>query len=410
MKVTLRQKPISKGRQSLYLDFYPPIVNPDTNRLTRRYFLDLYLFSETEINETIYKDSAGKSQKKVTEARDSKGELKRVRLTPLQKEHNKTTIALAESIRAQRQLDVQAGNYSFIKGNDKSDLIQYFETYAKDIEADAGNLSTTWNSALAHLKIYFGKTCPMSTIDGGRINGYRRYLLTKAGQLRCKRVHKPLSQNTAFVYFALLMAVLKQAYKDGILKTDIAGTSEPVKRKETHRKYLTIEELQQLANTPCEYADLKNASLFSALTGLRYSDIEKLKYEDIQHSEQTGYYIVYSQKKTEHAETLPISERAIEIIDYTKDKAGRVFNNLYYSTWQNDKLKEWLRSAGLSKDITFHSFRHTYATLLLANDVPIFTVSKMMGHKKVTTTQIYSNVLDKQKQLAANKISIDLKR
>jgi site-specific recombinase XerD len=67
-----------------------------------------------------------------------------------------------------------------------------------------------------------------------------------------------------------------------------------------------------------------------------------------------------------------------------------------------------LLAAGIVNDITFHSFRHTYATLQLSQGTDIFTISKMLGHKDLKTTQIYAKVMDEKKQAAADKIKLDL--
>jgi integrase/recombinase XerD len=60
-------------------------------------------------------------------------------------------------------------------------------------------------------------------------------------------------------------------------------------------------------------------------------------------------------------------------------------------------LKEWLKKAGINRKITFHCARHTYATVLLTKNIDIYTVSKMMGHRNLKTTQIYANVIDQRK-------------
>ena len=69
---------------------------------------------------------------------------------------------------------------------------------------------------------------------------------------------------------------------------------------------------------------------------------------------------------------------------------------------------QWIGAAGITKDITFHCFRHTYAVLQLANGTDIYTVSKMLGHRDLKTTQIYAKVIDRSKKEATNKIILDI--
>lgn len=87
---------------------------------------------------------------------------------------------------------------------------------------------------------------------------------------------------------------------------------------------------------------------------------------------------------------------------------AKVFEGLHYSAWSNLKLQQWMMNAGISKTITFHCARHTYATLQLTAGTDIYTVSKLLGHRELRTTQIYAKVIDEKKKEAANKIQLDL--
>ena len=85
-----------------------------------------------------------------------------------------------------------------------------------------------------------------------------------------------------------------------------------------------------------------------------------------------------------------------------------VFEGLQDPSWINRPVKKWIETSGITKHITFHCFRHTYATLQLTNGTDIYTVSKMLGHRKVTTTQIYAKIVDEKKEAAADAIRIFL--
>ena len=84
-----------------------------------------------------------------------------------------------------------------------------------------------------------------------------------------------------------------------------------------------------------------------------------------------------------------------------------VFLGLKYSAYNNKHLAQWIGAAGITKNITFHCFRHTFATLQLYNGTDIYTVSKMLGHKDLKTTQIYAKIVDEAKRTAADKIKLD---
>ena len=188
------------------------------------------------------------------------------------------------------------------------------------------------------------------------------------------------------------------------LSTRIDGISEP----EVQREYLTLEQLQALVNTPCSIPLLKNAAIFSALTGLRFSDISKLVWSEVQYSELEGYFLQFRQKKTKGVEVLPISEQAFKLLGERKEPTEQVFKGLIYSAYLNVHLKQWILRAGITKDITFHCFRHTFATLQLSHGTDIYTVSKMLGHRELKTTQIYAKIVDDTKRKAADKIKLDM--
>ena len=105
---------------------------------------------------------------------------------------------------------------------------------------------------------------------------------------------------------------------------------------------------------------------------------------------------------------MPISEQAFSLLGERKEPAGNVFEGLTYSAYANKHLYQWIGAAGITKDITFHCFRHTFATLQLFNGTDIYTVSKMLGHKDLKTTQVYAKIVDEAKRKAADNIKLDL--
>jgi integrase len=373
IKVALRQKKISKGRQSLYLDFYPAILN-DKGEQTRREFLGLYIFEKPK--------------------------------TPIDKQHNIETVKIGESIRQQRDNFLNKPEiYSEyekeqLRKKEKGEqcFIEYFNNLANKRKASNHD---NWVSALNYIKLFTNGKLKFSDLNETFLEDFKEYLLTTKSKKSDKTT---LSQNSAVSYFNKVKASLKQAYKDGILQSDLNAKISPIKAEETRREYLTIEELNKLVKTPCNNDLLKRAALFSALTGLRFSDIQKMIWSELEYIEGQGYFLNFSQKKTNGIEYYPISEQAVSLLNEKGEPTTKVFEGLEYSAYHNKHLFQWIGAAGITKDITFHCFRHTFATLQLFNGTDIYTVSKMLGHKDLKTTQIYAKIVDETKRKAADKI------
>ena len=152
---------------------------------------------------------------------------------------------------------------------------------------------------------------------------------------------------------------------------------------------------------------MKRAGLFSALTGLRFSDIEKLMWSEVININGKGYYLKFKQLKTKGAEMMPISVETYNILGENGAPDEYVFNGLtYYDCSQNPIFSNWLISARITKHFTFHCFRHTFAVLQLINGTDIYTLSKMLGHKDIKTTMIYAHIVDEMKRGASEKIKL----
>lgn len=381
-KATLRQKKISRGRKSLYLDFYPPIMHPETGKPTRREFLGLYIFEKPK--------------------------------TLTDKRHNAETLRIGESIRQKRENAINKPEiYSQyekerlrIEKLGERCFVEYFAKLANKRKDRARN---NWTSTLKHLKTFANGGLRLADLNKRTLEDLKEFLLA-AKSSRGKG--KTLSQNSASLYFRTVKTALKQAYKDGILQSDLNAKATLIKTVETRRRHLTLDELNRLANTECRPL-LKRAALFSALTGLQFSDIQKMTWRKLEHIKGQGYVLNFDQAKTKGVEVLPISAQAYSLTggaenpkDMPQDKP--VFDGLSYSSRQNKRLLKWIEAAGITKKITFHCFRHTFATLQLASGTDIYTVSKMLGHKDLKTTQIYAKVIDEAKRAAADKIKINL--
>ena len=286
----------------------------------------------------------------------------------------------------------------------QQDFIAYFDkiTISNHIKSSSA-IVVNWRRVATLLKLYSnGETIPFASINVKMLEDFKRFLLSAP-----QGGNKPgtISQTTASTYFSILKAALKQAFIDEFLSTDIAAKVKNIPPNNVRRNYLTEAELNQLANTPCDITVLKRAALFSALTGLRHCDIQKLRWSEVQKNGDS-YRLNFTQQKTKEVEYMPISEQAYKLCGEPKEPNRLVFEDLTDAAWISKPLQRWLVAAGITRKITFHCFRHTFATLQLANGTDIYTVSKMLGHTNVKTTQIYAKVVNEKKEQAANAIKI----
>ena len=180
---------------------------------------------------------------------------------------------------------------------------------------------------------------------------------------------------------------------------------EKIETEDVMKEALSVEELYKLTETPCKKPILKTASLFSCMTSLRISDILSLCWEDIVDYSAGGKCVHIITQKNKAEDIIPISEEALGLIGYNSEKKGLVFKGLMRS-WTQIPMKEWIRSAGITKNITFHSYRRTFATLQAAAGTDIRTIQSIMAHKSITTTQRYIKVVDVNKREASKKITL----
>lgn len=167
---------------------------------------------------------------------------------------------------------------------------------------------------------------------------------------------------------------------------------------------MTIEELKRLIGTECKYEIMKQAFLFSCLCGLRVSDIRKLKWNDLQKSGER-IRIEIKMQKTKEPLYLPISDEALKWLPQQNEAKGDdLIFPLTHEGTINKILQKWAKDAGVIKHISFHVARHTHATMMLTLGADLYTVSKLLGHKNIATTQIYAKIVDKKKEEAISLI------
>lgn len=405
-KVTVRlRKADDRKEWYVYIESYPVnVLGKQTPQRIREYLNRCITTVEWDKKRTARTNADG--AKTYKPKRDDNG------IIICRSEKDKETMLYADGIRKLRQREYDnADLYSDTesvqveqKERSQQNFVEYFNATAKKRHAQSSDsIRVNWKRAYELIKLFAGDILPFSKIDNRFAEDFKLYLLSapcggnKSGTI---------SRNTAVTYFSIFKAALKQAFIDGYLTTDLSAKIKGIPEQESRREYLTVEELNTLAGTPCERDVLKRAALFSALTGLRHCDIQKLRWKEISMNGNQAQ-LHFTQQKTKGVEYMPISQQALELSGEPREPEQLVFEDLPDPAWISKPLKRWIEAAGITKRITFHCFRHTYATLQLSSGTDIYTVSKMLGHTNVKTTQIYAKVVDEKKSKAAQAIQLN---
>lgn len=406
-KVTVRlRKAEDRKEWYIYLECYPVFVSEKkTAQRVREYLNRSVTTVEWDKKRTARTGTDGTRTYKPR--RDDNG------IIICRSEKDRETMLYADGVRKLRQREYDHADLYNDTENARAEqkerlqqnFIGYFEKVAYKRHSNSSkSILVNWQRSIDFLKLYAGDILLFSDLDISLAEDFRLFLLSAP---RGGNKGGIISHNTASTYFSVFKAALKQAFIDGYLASDLSAKIKGIRWQESHREYLTVEELNKLVVTPCERDVLKRAALFSALTGLRLIDIQQLKWNEIV-VDGNQARLQFTQQKTKEFGYTPISEQALQLCGKPGEPGQLVFEDLPGPAWISRPLKNWIEAAGIKKKITFHCFRHTFATLQLLNGTDIYTVSKMLGHTNVKTTQIYARVVDEKKNKAAQAIRLDL--
>ena len=210
--------------------------------------------------------------------------------------------------------------------------------------------------------------------------------------------------NGAVKHLQHLRTIFRVAQGEGYIHSD-PFISLPYQLIPVDRGYLSEDELTRLSTTtmPTKRLEfIKDIFLFSCYTGMAFADIKNLKQESIIHNIDGSIWIIYHRQKTKIIAKIKLLKTAISILEKYSTDTSLVFPKIPDNGTCNNSLKQVAKEAKITKHLTYHMARHTFATTItLSNGVPIETVSKMLGHKNLHTTQIYARILD-------SKISADM--
>ena len=368
--VTLRTRKIKGGAQlSFYLDYYPGYRDESTMKVMRHESLGIYIYAKP------------KSQR--------------------ERDYNDRMREKAEALRCRRYESIVNERYDFFdKGKMKGDFLAYF----KD-KADRKNCK--WQHVYKHFARFCNNKCRFDEINVDLCNRFREYLMTAP---QSRHVKHRLHINSIAGYWSTFRAVLHTAYREHKIMENPNGFLERIDTIPTEKEHLSKQELITLANTPCSSPVLKKAFLFSCLTGLRKSDIKQLTWDKIQPYGDGGMYITLRMQKTQQLVNNPVSNEALELIgfyddDDSRNPAGKVFEGFTDKLTQTP-LKNWLKEAGITKHLSYHCSRHTFGSLQVDAGTSVYTVQHMLGHKNVSTTQIYAEMADESKRESVDRITL----
>ncbi len=359
--VTLREKPLSNGNISLYLDIYRDGVRV-------KEYLKLYI---------------------VNKPKDT-----------IERQQNKETLQLAEEIRTARESELNHSAFGLVSPvKKKINFLEFYQNYVdtytkKDLRMMQGSLQRFRDFLVESYPAIKNYVKP-EQIDKEMMISFVEYLQNRS------------IGEGARGYFQRFKKVVKYATeKDIFLKNPCNGVSCVVDDTALTKDVLTIDEIQQLAKTPYQNMDIKRAFLFCLYAGLRYCDVVDLRYGNVDYS---GKRIKFEQAKTKgHSKNsiviIPLSQTLLSLIGEKPEKDDYIFK-LPSHTGCLKALRIWVKRAGIDKHITWHCARHSFAVNLLGEyNTDIKTVASLLGHSGLKHTEKYTRAVDSLKEKAVNSL------
>lgn len=354
--VRLRGKRLSDNRISLYLDYYQGYTLKEaggvkTNRKVE--YLKIYLIANPK--------------------------------TAAERTVNNESLDLALNIRNKRESDLQHNSEGLVAPfRKKSNIFDYFNQYIESYQKKDIRMV---KMAVSEFQRYVNETylTPLQ-LDQSKIKGFRDYLLNK------------YNGETPNSVFARFKKVLNAATEEGLFTKSPAEKVTCKVPTGIPKEILSADEVVLLYKTECSNPEIKRAFLFCLNTGLRFVDVNDLYYQHISNNQ-----IRKQQQKTGREVTIDLNTNAVKLLGEQGKSNEKVFN-LPSIAGCLKTLKGWTAKAGINRNITWHSARHSFATMLLINNTDIKTVGNLLGHSKIEHTQKYTHVVDALKRKAVNSL------
>ena len=285
------------------------------------------------------------------------------------------------------------------KSDSQKSVLQMFKEHNSKMEKLVGKEFSfrtlqRYKTTKKHLSAFISSSYkledyPIKNVDTRFINSFIYYLKTELD----------LSHNSALKYLAYLKKIVRVAFSNGWIEKDPFYNFK-LKNQTIDREFLTKDEIYTIMEKDFSIPrveHVRDVFLFCCYTGLAYADVEKLTTDDIVKGIDGKYWIKLKRTKTKTLSSiplLPVAQKLIEKYSHIPNPKGTVFP-VYSNQRMNSYLKEIADRCEIKKNMTFHMARHTFATTVtLSNGVPIESVSKMLGHRSLKTTQHYAKILD----------------
>lgn len=380
MKITIRTRELKTGNRSIYLDFY------EKGKRWSEY-LNLFLVPDD---------------------------------APDAKRLNDASMAKANEIKSKRLLGIDEDEMEIDGGKSiqlpKRIFADWLNDYIEGVRRNPSysqstyrNYRSTVNIIKEYLQYRRRPRYLMSKIDKKFIAGLLDFMKNTYRNTKSPDNPKEMSQRTLHLHQAILVRMLNVAVKEGVMNNNpfyALGKHERIAKQQAERDYLTKEELLALAETPATNETTKRAFLFCSFTGLRYSDVCTLIWRDIKQVDSGLVVSIRAMQKTGKQVTIPLNQSALKWLpDRNGCKPGQKVFDMTCLSACDKCLKKLAVAAGIKKNVSYHTSRHTFATLALAAGGDLYTVGKLLGHSDIHTTQIYADVIMETKIKAVSRIS-----
>lgn len=393
----LLQAELSDGRASLYLEYY----------LGR---------SETPVldengQQVLYTDGAmaGRPKFKVKHARKRENLNLYIWVHPRSAQErlqNKNTLALAEKIRFEREQEFLLHREGYRLKKDKSiNFLDYFQKYLDNYtKADVASMKTALTKFKRFLEAtpkydIFTRFIRADQITKSMMTDFAEYLQSHG------RGEGPAAT------FHRFKKVLRVAIEDELIMKNPCDGIILIREENVLKKEILLpDEINTLLSTPCncKYPDIQRAFALSLFTGIRFCDVSKLKYRDIDYSSKT---LKFQQSKTRDRSNhswviMPLNDHLLTLIGEPSDDISPdtlLFNLPCYASC-HDVIIRWVQKAGIKKHISWHCARHSFAVNVLNGGANIKTLASLLGHSGIKHTEKYTRAIDSLRQDAINSL------
>ena len=282
-------------------------------------------------------------------------------------------------------------------------LIEIFRNHNEQVRELVGqeyafNTLKRYQTAFRHIKKFLKYQYNLDDISLKLINhefitGFEFYLKSKRG----------CNHNSTTKYIKNFKKIIRIALANNWINTD-PFLNYKVRLKEVEREFLSEEEVHRMLNKRLHILRLeqvRDVFMFCCYTGLSYADVKKMTKNDLVKGIDGEVWIKMNRTKTGTQTSIPLLPTALMILLKYKDSEELIIKDVLLPVLSNQKMNAYLKEIAvlceISKNLTFHLARHTFATTItLTNGVPIESVSKMLGHKSLKTTQHYAKILDRK--------------